>query len=59
MEALLVVCGLPLAFFAAGFATCYVFMVRYKLRFESREDEAGPTYTAPQPHRAGGPLLRP
>jgi hypothetical protein len=59
MEAFFVICGLPLALYAAGFATCYIFMVRYKLRFDRREDEAAPTLAAPQAHRAGGPLLRP
>lgn len=53
LTALLVVCGLPLVFFAAGWMACYFLVVKYRFHVERRYEEqpgrSGATQTSWQP----------
>lgn len=51
MEALAVglFCLAPVALFGAGWAACYVLMVKYQMRFERRQD-----YDQPQKSKKAG-----
>lgn len=41
--ALLVICGLPLALFLAGWISCYLLVVKYRFHVERRWDQGQET----------------
>lgn len=46
LNVFLVLCGLPLFFFLAGWIACYVLLVKYRFRMERRFDDDPPNVRA-------------